>query len=89
MDPGMVEIRDMRQMKEADEKSPAGKWPKQIPPLTKEEQAISDDFMNHWSSILPGRYGLIEAFNHPGPFLVPAVFPNLCIGAVARPKPIL
>ena len=24
------------------------RWPKVIPPLTPEQQAISDDFMRHW-----------------------------------------
>src|SRR5260221_5387223 len=41
-----------------------GKWPKQLPPLTAEQQAISNDFMKHWLEVLPRRYGAIEKFNH-------------------------
>jgi SAM-dependent methyltransferase len=43
------------------------KWPKTIRPLTPEEQKISDDFMNHWLEILPGKYGIVEKFNHGFP----------------------
>lgn len=43
------------------------KWPKKVDPLTAEEQAISDDFMNHWLSVLPKKYGAIESFNHGFP----------------------
>jgi ubiquinone/menaquinone biosynthesis C-methylase UbiE len=44
--------------------SPTGrKWPKHIPPLTKERQIISDDFMKLWHEKLP-RYSAIEKFNH-------------------------
>jgi len=39
-------------------------WPKVIPPLTPEQQAISDDFMKHWHEVLPKRYGVVERFNH-------------------------
>ena len=42
----------------------ASKWPKHVSPLTSEERAISDDFMNYWLSILPGKYGLVDRFNH-------------------------
>jgi len=42
----------------------AGKWPKQLPPLTPEQERIRDDFMAHWHEVLPRRYGLIERFNH-------------------------
>lgn len=42
-------------------------WPKHIAPLTPEEQAISDDFMNHWLTVLPGKYGIVEKFNHGFP----------------------
>lgn len=44
-----------------------GKWPKTFPPLTAEQQAIADDFMNHWLEVLPNRYGIIERFNHTYP----------------------
>jgi ubiquinone/menaquinone biosynthesis C-methylase UbiE len=40
------------------------KWPKQLPPLTPEQQRISDDFMQHWHEIFASRYGLIDNFNH-------------------------
>jgi ubiquinone/menaquinone biosynthesis C-methylase UbiE len=41
-----------------------GKWPKILPPLTAEQQAISDDFMKHWHTVLPTRFGIVEGFNH-------------------------
>ena len=35
-----------------------------MPPLTPEQQRISDDFMRHWHEVLPqAKYGLIERFN--------------------------
>jgi ubiquinone/menaquinone biosynthesis C-methylase UbiE len=42
------------------------KWPKTIPPLTPEQQIISDDFMHHWHQTLASRkrYRSIEKFNH-------------------------
>jgi SAM-dependent methyltransferase len=42
------------------------KWPKVFPPLTAEQQIISNDFMKHWHEIIASdsRYGLIEKFNH-------------------------
>jgi ubiquinone/menaquinone biosynthesis C-methylase UbiE len=40
------------------------KWPKIIAPLSSEQKEISDDFMKYWHEILPGRYGLINKFNH-------------------------
>lgn len=47
----------------------AGKWPKVLPPLTPEQQRISNDFMQRWHEELAGRsrYGLIEKFNHEFP----------------------
>jgi ubiquinone/menaquinone biosynthesis C-methylase UbiE len=39
------------------------KWPKVIPPLTPERQAISDDFMKYWHEVLP-KYQVVENFNH-------------------------
>ncbi len=47
----------------------AGKWPKVLPPLTPEQQRISNDFMQRWHVELAGRsrYGLIEKFNHEFP----------------------
>jgi SAM-dependent methyltransferase len=43
------------------------RWPKSIEPLTTDEQAISDDFMLHWLSVLPKKFGAIESFNHGFP----------------------
>lgn len=47
----------------------AGRWPKVLPPLTPEQQRISDDFMQRWHEELAhrSRYGLIEKFNHEFP----------------------
>lgn len=41
-----------------------GKWPKTFPPLTPEQQEISDDFMKAWHEVLPNKYGVVERFNH-------------------------
>jgi len=38
-----------------------------LPPLTPEQQWISDDFMKYWHEVLPRRYGLVEKFNHGYP----------------------
>ena len=43
------------------------KWPKECPVLTEEQNAIRDDFMKYWLSILPKRFGIIEKFNHGYP----------------------
>lgn len=43
------------------------KWPKIFPALTPEQQVISDDFMAHWHTVLPRRYGMIDEFNHKYP----------------------
>ncbi len=42
------------------------KWPKVIPPLSAEQEIISDDFMRHWHEILAAhsRYRSLEKFNH-------------------------
>jgi SAM-dependent methyltransferase len=40
------------------------KWPKQIPPLTAERQAIADDFMHYWHNVLPKRYSVADRFGH-------------------------
>lgn len=39
-------------------------WPKVFPPLSPEQQRISDDFMKHWHDVLPNRYGFVDEFNH-------------------------
>lgn len=46
---------------------PRFKWPKIVPALSPEQQALSDDFMKHWHEVLPQRYGSIENFNHTYP----------------------
>jgi SAM-dependent methyltransferase len=59
-------------------------WPKQLPPLSSEQQAIGDDFMRHWHEVLPRSYGAIEKFNHSYPlrFLPPKEnFRTLELGA--------
>jgi SAM-dependent methyltransferase len=45
----------------------AAKWPKVLAPLSAEEQAMHDDFMKRWHEVLPGRYGMVERFNHSFP----------------------
>lgn len=45
-------------------KSTGTKWPKVFPPLTEEQQKISDDFMKYWHEVLPARYGMVDAFGH-------------------------
>jgi SAM-dependent methyltransferase len=43
------------------------KWPKQLPELTEEQRRVRDDFMEHWHTVLPNKYGAIEKFNHGWP----------------------
>jgi ubiquinone/menaquinone biosynthesis C-methylase UbiE len=45
------------------------KWPKTFPPLTAEQQRISDDFMKHWHEVLPNKFGIIDRFNHQYPLV--------------------
>ncbi len=42
------------------------RWPKVFPLLSKEQEAIRDDFMRYWHEVLASksRYGWIEKFNH-------------------------
>jgi hypothetical protein len=42
-------------------------WPKTIPPLTAEQQRISNDFMRYWHEVLPRKYSAIDKFNHTYP----------------------
>jgi len=51
------------------EAMPTPKWPKVLPPLTAEQQRISNDFMQRWHVELASRrrYGLLEKFNHRFP----------------------
>jgi len=43
------------------------KWPKTFPPLNEEQRRISDDFMAHWHTVLPSKYGIVDEFNHNYP----------------------
>ena len=47
--------------------APAPKWPKYIPPLTPEQQEISNDFMKYWHKLLPRHFSIVERFNHGYP----------------------
>jgi hypothetical protein len=42
-------------------------WPKTFPPLTPEQERISDDFMKYWHEVLPKNFGIIDRFNHNYP----------------------
>jgi SAM-dependent methyltransferase len=42
-------------------------WPKVLPPLTPEQQVVSDDFYRHWHEVIPTKYRAIEEFNHSYP----------------------
>lgn len=44
-------------------------WPKQFPPLTTEQERVSNDFMRHWHEVLPRKYGAVERFNHIYPVM--------------------
>jgi len=48
---------------------PTTKWPKVLPPLTREQQRRNHEFMRLWHEELAGRsrYGLVERFNHTFP----------------------
>jgi len=39
-------------------------WPKELPQLTEEQERVRHDFMHHWHEVLPGKYSIIERFNH-------------------------
>jgi SAM-dependent methyltransferase len=43
------------------------RWPKNVPALLPEQQAIREDFMRYWHEVLPERYSAIERFNHGFP----------------------
>jgi SAM-dependent methyltransferase len=43
---------------------PRFQWPKILPPLTPEQQEVSDDFMHHWHEILPRRHQMLNRFRH-------------------------
>jgi len=40
------------------------KWPKQIPPLTSEQERISDDWMKHFHEVNRTRFSGVVGFNH-------------------------
>jgi SAM-dependent methyltransferase len=40
------------------------RWPKQIPELTSEQQAIADDFVHYWHEVLPKRFSVADRFGH-------------------------
>ena len=40
------------------------RWPKVLPPLSAEQQEISNDWMRHWHEVAPGRFSVFEKFNH-------------------------
>jgi len=42
----------------------SGTWPKSLPALTPEQEAIRDDFVRHWHEVLPRKYAVVERFNH-------------------------
>lgn len=42
-------------------------WPKTFPPLTEEQQRISNDFMHYWHEVLPRKYAVVDRFNHTYP----------------------
>lgn len=52
------------------------KWPKVIPPLTPEQEAISLDFYHHWLQLLTSKYNMLEKFNHG--YAVKAAKPGFC-----------
>ncbi|AGC50681.1 class I SAM-dependent methyltransferase [Lawsonia intracellularis] len=52
------------------------KWPKVIPPLTPEQEAISLDFYHYWLELLASKYNMLEKFNHG--YVVKAATPGFC-----------
>ena len=43
------------------------KWPKQLPPLSPEDQRVNDDFMEHWHDVFPNKYGIADRWSHSYP----------------------
>jgi SAM-dependent methyltransferase len=58
---------------------PTQRWPKRVPVLTPEQQAIREDFMRYWHEVLPRRYSFLERFNHGYPTARRADWPTLPI----------
>lgn len=42
----------------------SAKWPKVFPPLTPEQEAVSNDFMRLWHEELPRKYQFVDSFGH-------------------------
>lgn len=42
----------------------SSKWPKVFPPLTAEQQRVSNDFMQYWHHQISGKYQIVDRFNH-------------------------
>jgi SAM-dependent methyltransferase len=55
------------------------RWPKRVPVLTPEQEAIREDFMRYWHEVLPRRYSFLERFNHGYPTARRADWPSLPI----------
>jgi SAM-dependent methyltransferase len=53
-------------------------WPKVLPPLSAEQQKVSDDFYRHWHEVLPNKYRAIEEFNHS--------YPKRVLAELSRPR---
>ena len=45
-------------------KNKLSSWPKTFPPLTPEQEWISDDFVKYWHEVLPAKYSFVDVFNH-------------------------
>jgi SAM-dependent methyltransferase len=43
------------------------KWPKQLPPITPEDQRMCDDFMEHWHDVFPSQFSIADRFSHVYP----------------------
>ncbi len=43
------------------------KWPKVLPPLSEDQQRISNDWMEYWHTVFPDKYAVVEKFNHRYP----------------------
>ncbi len=53
-------------------------WPKNPPPITKEQQKLQQDFLRIWHEVLPKKYGMIEKFNHANPIVANSVKAGKC-----------
>jgi SAM-dependent methyltransferase len=59
------------------------KWPKQLPPLSPEQERISNDFMRHWLEVLPNKFVPFERFSQCYPVVhsTPGFVTTLEVGA--------